>query len=191
MNNPIKVAYIGFSGIESSVGPIISFCASMNLVLFTEKEKKEILEYDDKKAFSEYQYKQKIIMSGSGSFFPKENIPVDIDRAINGSAFKAFMDCNLIEPEGKVHRPETIITNNDSLKFNFSDIKAVKAEGFGIKLCEIFAENIRRRYIDSLCEMDPILKIYGLQENFGMLDKKHKKAIKENGISFFHRKTAE
>lgn len=192
MINPIKIAHVGWAGIESSVGPIVAVCLSIRNGI-EEKFKENILKLNPSEyhTCNEFFLKDKIQCFSFGSYNPKSQEKEYILSAFKKSAVKAILDTKIIKVPGEFFRPEYVFYDSKNLNFkmNFKDIFVMGSlqRNFGNVLCEIFAENIRRRFIESMCEMDPILKIYHLNENYGVLDKAHKKALKQNGPSAFHR----
>ena len=58
-----------------------------------------------------------------------------------------------------------------------------------ISAASILAKETRDSYIDNIVEKESFLNVYDLKNNKGYLTKTHMKAIKENGVSKFHRQT--
>lgn len=186
--NPIKICHAGFAGIESSCGPIICFLIVPKSEFFKDKR---IMLYNPSCEVDENYIKKMLIAYSSGTCIPKIKQESAINKAINAAFFSALSNL-VLKRDGVLWKTNTIICEEGIIKNKFSDIMLMdlpkKNIGPGIIVSNAMAEQVRRRYIDSICEVEPILKVWHLNENYGELDKKHKKAIKENGISFFHRK---
>ena len=95
-----------------------------------------------------------------------ENLNLEVDKIqVDGNYFKQWKNI-----------PYECIIQGDSLCLNIS-------------AASILAKESRDSFIESLVEENNFLNIYDLKNNMGYLTKNHKNAIKENGISSFHRKT--
>ena len=96
---------------------------------------------------------------------------IDIDTIlVDGNQFKYYMDKN-----GECINHECIINGDNTYK--------------SIAAASILAKVNRDNYINNLCEEYPELKKYDIHNNKGYGTKKHLEAIKEYGITKWHRKT--
>jgi len=96
---------------------------------------------------------------------------IDIDTIlVDGNQFKYYMDKN-----GECINHECIINGDNTYK--------------SIAAASILAKVNRDNYINNLCEEYPELKKYDIHNNKGYGTKKHLNAIKEYGITKWHRKT--
>jgi ribonuclease HII len=96
---------------------------------------------------------------------------IDIDTIlVDGNQFKYYMDKN-----GECINHECIINGDNIYK--------------SIAAASILAKVNRDNYINNLCEEYPELKKYDIHNNKGYGTKKHLNAIKEYGITKWHRKT--
>lgn len=192
-HNPIKVCSIGIAGADSLVGPIFCLCICRNeSYTFDSKTIHNIENYNVKETFDERANNVNSIVKcfSTSVVQPKDNSAEEIKRSVNACIVKAILNIHFTDKKGNVFTPEIVVCKSGLLSQRFNDLKIMEVDKETTlnKLCNILADNVRKRYIDQLCEMEPILKIYGLQENYGFPDKKHKRAIKQNGTSAFHRK---
>ena len=106
-----------------------------------------------------------------GIIKPDENIHLLVD----GSDFKPY---TILRPDvGIVQVPTTCIVGGDD-KYT------------AIAAASIMAKVTRDKYIDDLCEMNPILdEHYGILSNKGYGTKTHMDGIKAHGITKFHRRS--
>jgi ribonuclease HII len=89
---------------------------------------------------------------------------------VDGNQFNFYMDKN-----GECINHKCIIKGDDTYK--------------SIAAASILAKVNRDNYINNLCEEYPELKKYDIHNNKGYGTKKHLNAIKEYGITKWHRKT--
>ena len=89
---------------------------------------------------------------------------------VDGNQFNFYMDKN-----GECINHKCIIKGDDTYK--------------SIASASILAKVNRDNYINNLCEEYPELKKYDIHNNKGYGTKKHLNAIKEYGITKWHRKT--
>lgn len=98
----------------------------------------------------------------------------------------------LIIVDGNFFRPYTVYNEVESQIVCYRHETIVKGDGkyTSIAAASILAKNARDSYIESLCDVYPLLdERYGLRTNFGYGTKKHMDAIREHGITQFHRRT--
>jgi len=96
---------------------------------------------------------------------------IDIDTIlVDGNQFNFYMD-----KKGECINHVCIINGDDTYK--------------SIASASILAKVNRDNYINNLCEEYPELKKYDIHNNKGYGTKKHLNAIKEYGITKWHRKT--
>ena len=95
--------------------------------------------------------------------------------------------------------PDTILVDGT----NFKPYTPIGEEGFIHHIClpkgddkyisiaaaSILAKVARDEYIEEICIENPILEEYGMPSNRGYGSAKHMEAIKEKGITKFHRKS--
>ena len=89
---------------------------------------------------------------------------------VDGNQWKVYMN-----KEGDVI-PHQIVKNGDNIYYS-------------IAAASILAKVYHDEYVVSLCREDPDLEKYGWLDNMCYGTKKHLDAIKEHGISKYHRKT--
>jgi ribonuclease HII len=89
---------------------------------------------------------------------------------VDGNQFNFYMDKN-----GECINHKCVIKGDDTYK--------------SIAAASILAKVNRDNYINNLCEEYPELKKYDIHNNKGYGTKKHLEAIKEYGITKWHRKT--
>jgi ribonuclease HII len=92
---------------------------------------------------------------------------------IDGNYFKPFVR---VVDEKLVHIPYTCVEKGDN---TFTSIAAAS----------ILAKVARDEYILELCEKHPELLLYGIEKNMGYGAKKHMDAIKQYGVTEWHRKS--
>ena len=96
---------------------------------------------------------------------------IDIDTIlVDGNQFNFYMDKN-----GECINHRCVVNGDDKYK--------------SIAAASILAKVNRDNYINNLCEEYPELKKYDIHNNKGYGTKKHLNAIKEYGITKWHRKT--
>ena len=96
---------------------------------------------------------------------------INIDTIlVDGNQFNFYMDKN-----GECINHKCVIKGDDTYK--------------SIAAASILAKVNRDNYINNLCEEYPELKKYDIHNNKGYGTKKHLNAIKEYGITKWHRKT--
>ena len=96
---------------------------------------------------------------------------IDIDTIlVDGNQFNFYMNKN-----GECINHECVINGDNTYK--------------SIAAASILAKVYRDNYINNLCEEYPELKKYDIHNNKGYGTKKHLNAIKEYGITKWHRKT--
>ena len=106
-----------------------------------------------------------------GVMKPNENVHLLVD----GSDFKPYTIMK--EDIGIVQVPTTCIVGGDD-KYT------------AIAAASIMAKVTRDKYIENLCEMNPILdEKYGILSNKGYGTKTHMDGIKAHGITKFHRRS--
>jgi len=131
--------------------------------------------YNDEKMIDKINIRQSVLCSMHDSI---KKILNDKNREyfllVDGNDFKPF-----------------IRFNNDM----FTPVEHVCIEGGDNKYCAIAAASIlakteRDKYIEDLCEQNPVLvERYGIDKNKGYGTKQHMDGIKNYGISEWHRKT--
>jgi ribonuclease HII len=96
-----------------------------------------------------------------------------IELLIDGNCFKPLFR---LEHESMVQIPHTCIEKGDAI---WPCISAAS----------ILAKVARDDYVVAMCEAHPELDKYGLRKNKGYGTKAHRDAIKEHGLSEWHRKS--
>ena len=89
---------------------------------------------------------------------------------VDGNRFKPYLD-----EDGNIIEHECFIKGDDKYQ--------------SISAASILAKVYHDEYIEKLVEQEPELKVYGWEKNMCYGTKTHLDAIKENGISKYHRKT--
>lgn len=79
--------------------------------------------------------------------------------------------------------------NDNHIPISYSTIPQGDALYYSIAGASIIAKVSRDRYIEDLCDKHPELEVYGLRNNHGYGTRDHEEAMKEHGISQFHRKS--
>lgn len=82
---------------------------------------------------------------------------------------------------------KTYLNNNNKIEHNCiinGDNRYIP-----IAAASILAKTYRDEYIEKLCNNNEILKRYGLMTNYGYGTKEHREAIKDYGLTDYHRKT--
>jgi ribonuclease HII len=87
---------------------------------------------------------------------------------------KILIDGNKFKPYNNIPH-ETIVKGDSKI--------------YGIAAASIIAKTERDAYVKEMIEKYPDLKKYGIQTNMGYPTKEHKLAVKEYGMSMFHRRS--
>lgn len=96
----------------------------------------------------------------------------------------------LLLVDGNYFNPFTIISGNINKKINHVCIESGDNAYCSIAAASILAKVERDKYIEELCEQNPILKDnYNIHKNKGYAAKAHIDGIKQYGITKWHRKT--
>lgn len=134
--------------------------------------------------------------------------PEEIDKInIRQAVLKAMHECirKCVEKIGSLHCREyfILVDGNDFVPYmmfdqateSFEKLRHQTVEGgdnkySAIAAASILAKTARDSYILDLCEKYPFLKThYGLETNMGYGTKKHMDAIREHGITQWHRRS--
>ena len=100
--------------------------------------------------------------------------------------------------EGLHVKPDFLLVDGNRFKLYFDEnddviphmlVKGGDNQYYSIAAASILAKEYHDEYVKKLCEINPDLKKYDWENNMCYGTKKHRDAIKEHGISKYHRKT--
>ena len=103
----------------------------------------------------------------------EKEVEKEIELLVDGNCFKPLFR---LENERMVQVPHTCIEKGDALHPCIS-------------AASILAKVARDDYVLEMCVQHPELEKYGLRKNKGYGTKAHRDAIKEHGLSAWHRKS--
>ncbi len=92
--------------------------------------------------------------------------------------------------DGRYFTPTSHFIDGDIVSLSYKCIEKGDGKFMNIAAASILAKVARDDYVESLCDQFPLLdQIYRLRSNKGYGSKHHCEAIREHGISQFHRQT--
>lgn len=189
---------------EAGRGPMFGRVYTAAVIL----PKDDNFNYDWLKDSKKFSSKKKIIEVAE---YIKENsvawnVSYNDEKMIDKINIRQSVLCSMHESIKKILNDKNreyflLVDGNDFkpfIRFNndmFTPVEHVCIEGGDNKYCAIAAASIlakteRDKYIEDLCEQNPVLvERYGIDKNKGYGTKQHMDGIKNYGISEWHRKT--
>ena len=189
---------------EAGRGPMFGRVYTAAVIL----PKDDNFNYDWLKDSKKFSSKKKIIEVAE---YIKENsvawnVSYNDEKMIDKINIRQSVLCSMHESIKKILNDKNreyflLVDGNDFkpfIRFNndmFTPVEHVCIEGGDNKYCAIAAASIlakteRDKYIEDLCEQNPVLvERYGIDKNKGYGTKQHMNGIKNYGISEWHRKT--
>ena len=119
----------------------------------------------------------------------------DIDKI---NIYKAVMQAMHQAIKNTYINPQHILVDGNSFKpfvdqygdyTNYTTVVSGDNKYYSIAAASVLAKVEHDRYINDLCNTHPLLERYDLRKNNGYGTDKHMKAIKQYGITQFHRKS--
>ena len=153
------------------------------------KDSKKI-KYQDRKRYSEF-IKKYAVDWGIGWASEKEIDEINIKNATFKSMHRALdnlhVRSNFILVDGNIFEPYTCNKSSKNIKHQ----TVIKGDDtyFSIAAASILAKVSRDEYIEELVRNNPELNKYDWLNNYSYGSKKHINAIKNYGITNYHRKT--
>ena len=127
---------------------------------------------------------------GIGYSEPEEIDKIGIYKAVMQAMYRAI-DNMYINPEhilvdGNSFRP---YKDNNGEYVDYTTVVSGDDKYLSIAAASVLAKVAHDEYIEKLCLQHPILNRYGLKSNMGYCTKTHMAALKEHGITQYHRKS--
>lgn len=181
----------------SFIGSVVSACVVLPTTFTSEKYKeiKDSKKLTPKKRTELAAYIKDIAITyGIGEATQTEIDEINILNATMRAMHRAVDIAYKKHPFDKIlvdgtHFKGYIPSGEDSEIIPFECIPHGDAQYLNIAAASILAKDYHTNAILELVSQNPILKLYDIEKNKGYGTAKHLKAIRENGITPFHRKT--
>lgn len=181
----------------SFIGPVISACVVLPNTFNTDeyKEIKDSKKLSPKKREKLAKYiKEVSITYGIGTASREEIDDVNILNATMKAMHRAVDEAYKKHPFNKIlvdgpHFKGYIPSGQDSDIIEHICIPKGDANYLSIAAASIVAKDYHTKYIETLIENNPDLKVYDIQNNKGYGTIRHITAIKKYGLTDFHRKS--